>query len=177
MTPKERAAEIVEEIAKSVCTARMFDGELGEIIKSSGASTEELRRHVDHMWDGSNDTAERQRAMYRRDAKIAFDIVASALRVPENHVRDENGVDMRVCGDPKLTHDGAIAFEEGTCWCVYFHVGNDKWQVSECRRSGNPFDYGCWWQVDDCDSETVEIYRVYSTKELAEAALAAKEKP
>lgn len=100
--------------------------------------------------------------------------IASGLTPPPGHMRDEHGNDVRVCGDPKLTKDGAIAFEEGTCWCLFFHVGNDRWEVSECRRSGNPFDYGCWWQVDDCDSESVEIDGVYSTKELAESALAAR---
>ena len=102
------------------------------------------------------------------DTKLKFDEMVKA-----GHLEP-----VKVCGEPKLTNDGAIAFEEGDCWCVYEHGWDDHdnpvLRVGACRRSGNPEDYGCWWQIDDADGDC-KVHSVWSTRELAEAALAARE--
>lgn len=85
---------------------------------------------------------------------------------------DEKGEPRKVLGEFKYTNDGSIACEEGDCWCVFRRTEDDPWQVSPCRRSGNPTDYGCWWQVDDCDSDGVSVGSVWSTKAAALAAAA-----
>lgn len=82
------------------------------------------------------------------------------------------GLDTPVLGELKLTNDGAIACEEGECYCIY-RIYDDvgSWKISPCRRSGNPEDYGCWWQVDECEYESCTISSVWATREMAELAL------
>lgn len=90
---------------------------------------------------------------------------------------DENGAVRKVLGTFQLTTDGAIACEEGPCWCVYRHSEDHPSHISACRRSGRPDNYGCWWQVDGCDEEYVEILSTWSTKEAAAAASSARKEP
>jgi hypothetical protein len=81
----------------------------------------------------------------------------------------EDGALRKVLGKFQYTNDGAIACEEGEAYCVANPYG-DGVKVFKCCRSGNPTDYGCWWQIDDCDSESVIVLSVWSTREAAEAA-------
>jgi hypothetical protein len=81
----------------------------------------------------------------------------------------DSGEARKVLGKFKYTNDGAIACEEGEAFCVADPYGDGP-KVYKCRRSGNPTDYGCWWQIDDCDSDSVIVLSVWSTREAAEAA-------
>ncbi len=78
----------------------------------------------------------------------------------------------RVLGTLVLTEDGAVACEEGDCWCIVRATEDDPWSVRKCRRSGNPEDYGCWWQVDEWSDFGGCIFgKVYSTESAARAAM------
>lgn len=99
--------------------------------------------------------------------KLGYD---SALP-PKGHVLTDDGTVRKVCGKFVLTADGAIACEEGDCWAVVRSSEDDPWEVRACRRSGNPEDYGCWWNIDDwSDFGGCEIASVWSTPSAAESA-------
>ena len=118
-----------------------------------------------------------------RDALV--DAIAAAIaaaeqrgrEVPKGHCLTDDGVLRKVLGDFWLTKDGAIIGkgEAWTIWKSIYAEDDEPWKVSTCRLGSDmegPDPIIC---VDGCEDERCCVDSVWSTKELAEAALAAQE--
>jgi hypothetical protein len=75
--------ELITEIAKEVCTNRMGDGELGDII-TANCSRKDTRGMVDTLWNGKEEVDESQRYMYTRDARTALSVLLAYLEGDKN---------------------------------------------------------------------------------------------
>lgn len=108
---------------------------------------------------------------------------ASALRVPANHVRDENGVDMRVLGTLPVTADDVIVMDGEQ---VYHPDADGSFRLivrPACEHDAEDKDFPL---PDDCEwvasysyyehdngysqYETYDIRQCYSTRDAALAA-------
>lgn len=159
-----------EQTARKIVSDAQYDGYLNDDVSSAPLEAAIVRALQ----------AVRLEGMDANDVELvppAPQVVAKLpLKAPLGHIIDDTGTVRRVLGTFVLTEDGAVACEEGTCWCTVRATEDDPWTVRKCRRSGNPEDYGCWWQVDEwSDFGGCIVGNVYSTREAAQAAADAKE--
>lgn len=145
---------------------------MAEVTEQDRATAKELRNKL--VWEGIDPIARALAAAREQATSDAYSLISQAV-----HARgvldctdfEKGPVVRKVCGQFILTADGAIACEEGDCWAVVRSSADDPWVVRECRRSGNPEDYGCWWEVDDwSDFGGCDIASVWSTPAAAESA-------
>lgn len=125
-----------------------------------------------HSWEGAYPSVEELHSLIAAIAQA----IADARAVPKDHVRLDTGEVVPFLGPAWRTTDGAV-IGKGSFWALYrceYDEDDAPIRIGKARLGSDPEDSTPFYQIDDCNEERVKIVSTWTSKEAAEAALAAR---